>query len=221
MVLKTDNITRIFKCRHGPVMAIENISLEIREGEFVAITGPSGSGKSTLLTALGGMNRPDSGAVLWDSQSIYTWSSGERARWRGAEVGFVFQVFNLIPYLNVYENVRAGLTLSGRCMTDRESVDRILDELELSGKKKHSPTELSVGQRQCVALARALVKKPRIILADEPTGNLDRETGRSVMDLIGKQHSAGTTVVVITHDPEIARYAQRTVRMVKGRIEDS
>ena len=218
MVLKAENITKKFKRRHGTVLALDKVTVEIQEGEFVCIVGPSGSGKSTLLMALGGMSRPDDGAVLWGNQSIYDWRTGKRSQWRGSDIGFVFQVFNLIPYLTVYENVSVGLTLADLGPQDRKNIDAILDELDLAGRKDHTPAELSVGQMQRVALARALIKKPRLLLADEPTGNLDAEAGRGVLDIIKRQHAAGSAVVIITHDPSIANYAQRTVRIIEGRI---
>jgi putative ABC transport system ATP-binding protein len=220
-MLKATSISRIFKRKHGMVKALDNASIEIKEGEFVSITGPSGSGKSTLLLALGGMSHPDEGAVSWDGQSIYDWDVTTRARWRGTNVGFVFQSFNLVPYLTVYENVSVGLSLSGNGSKSMQNVDSILEEVDLSARKDHLPSELSIGQQQRVALARALVKKPRLILADEPTGNLDPETGKEVMDIIKRQHSAGTTVVMITHDPNIANLAGRKIRIVDGKIADN
>ncbi|MBN1579007.1 MAG: ABC transporter ATP-binding protein [Chitinispirillaceae bacterium] len=221
MVLKAENITKTFRRRHGAVVALDKVSLEIQEGEFVGVVGPSGSGKSTLLATLGGMNSPDEGVVLWGNQSIYDWNVKKRAQWRGADIGFVFQVFNLIPYLSVYENISVGLALSDKDTKARESIARILDELDLAGQKDHTPAELSVGQQQRVALARALIKKPRFILADEPTGNLDPDTGRGVMNIIKLQHAAGTTVVMITHDRAVAEYAQRTIKIVDGRIDNT
>jgi putative ABC transport system ATP-binding protein len=220
-MLKATNISRIFKRKHGTVNALSNVSVEIRKGEFVSIIGPSGSGKSTLLLALGGMSHPDEGAVSWDGQSIYDWDVTTRARWRGTNVGFVFQSFNLVPYLTVYENVSVGLSLSGNGSKSMQSVDSILEEVDLTARKDHLPSELSIGQQQRVALARALVKKPRLILADEPTGNLDPETGKEVVDIIKRQHVTGTTVVMITHDPNIAHMAERKIRIVDGKIADT
>lgn len=217
-MLKTNTISRIFKRKHGTVKALDNASIEIQEGEFVSIIGPSGSGKSTLLLALGGMSHPDKGTVVWNDQSIYDWNVRTRSQWRGQNVGFVFQSFNLVPYLTVYENVSVGLVLANNGSKDFQSVDSLLDELDLSERKDHLPSELSVGQQQRVALARALVKKPRLILADEPTGNLDPDTGKEVMDIIKRQHATGTTVVMITHDPAIAKMAQRTIKIVEGKI---
>ena len=217
-MLKTHNISRIFKRKHGTVNALSNVSVEIQEGEFVSIIGPSGSGKSTLLLALGGMSKPNEGSVFWNDQSIYDWDIKKRSQWRGTSVGFVFQSFNLVPYLTVYENVSVGLSLANNGSINNRSIDSILAEVELTDRKDHLPSELSVGQQQRVALARALVKKPRLILADEPTGNLDPDTGKEVINIIKRQHASGTTVIMITHDPNIAKMAQRNIRIVEGKI---
>ncbi len=219
-MLKATAVSRIFKRKHGTVKALDNATLEIKEGEFVGITGPSGSGKSTLLLALGGMSHPDRGTVQWSGQSIYDWDVSTRSQWRGTSVGFVFQSFNLVPYLNVFENVSVGLSLAHGETADSKRIDAILDEVDLGDRKDHVPSELSIGQQQRVALARALVKKPRLILADEPTGNLDPDTGKEVMEIIRRQHAGGTTVVMITHDPNIASTAQRTMRIVDGKIAE-
>jgi putative ABC transport system ATP-binding protein len=217
-MLKATGISRIFKRKHGTVKALDNASIEIREGEFVSIIGPSGSGKSTLLLALGGMSHPDEGTVFWNDQSIYGWDIAERSKWRGSNVGFVFQSFNLVPYLTVFENISVGLSLANNVSANSQSIAAILREVDLTERKDHLPSELSIGQQQRVALARALVKKPRLILADEPTGNLDPDTGMEVMEIIKRQHATGTTVVMITHDPNIARMAERTIKIVEGRI---
>jgi putative ABC transport system ATP-binding protein len=219
-MLKANKINRTFFRKHGSVQALSDVSLEIRKGEFVSIVGPSGSGKSTLLLALGGMSHPSTGTVLWDEQSIYDWSVKKRSQWRGSSVGFVFQSFNLVPYLTVFENVSVGLSLANDRSMNNQSIDKILEEVDLTARKGHLPSELSVGQQQRVALARALVKKPSLILADEPTGNLDPDTGKEVMDIIQRQHAVGTTVVMITHDPAIARLAARTVRIIEGKIAE-
>lgn len=220
-MLKATSISRIFKRKHGTVKALNNASVEINDGEFVGIIGPSGSGKSTLLLALGGMSHPDEGAVSWEGQLIYDWDVTTRARWRGTNVGFVFQSFNLIPYLTVYENVGVGLSLANNGLKNNLNVDSILEEVDLTSRKDHLPSELSIGQQQRVALARAVVKRPRLILADEPTGNLDPDTGKDVMDIIKRQHAAGTTVVMITHDPNIAKMAERKIRIVDGKIVEN
>lgn len=217
-MLKAIAVSRIFKRKHGTIKALDNATLEIKEGEFVSIIGPSGSGKSTLLLALGGMSHPDQGSVQWNEQSIYDWDVTKRSQWRGTSVGFVFQSFNLVPYLTVYENVSIGLALANKGTADNQSIDGILSDVNLTDRKDHLPSELSIGQQQRVALARALVKRPRIILADEPTGNLDPDTGKEVMDILKRQHAAGTTVVMITHDPINANLAQRIIKIVDGKI---
>lgn len=217
-MLKAENITKSFARKHGPVTALDHVSIEIMDGEFVAIVGPSGSGKSTLLLALGGMSAPSEGTVAYNNKSIYKWGITERAKWRATQVGFVFQAFNLIPYLTVYENVSAGFALSGEKNVTGPRIIPLLEKMKLADRKDHLPSELSVGQQQRVALARALVKNPAILLADEPTGNLDPETGMEVMEIIKNQHNSGKTVVIITHDPNIARLAKRSVRIVDGKI---
>jgi putative ABC transport system ATP-binding protein len=217
-MLKADKISKIFKRKHGTVKALDNASVEIKEGEFLSIIGPSGSGKSTLLLALGGMSHPNEGTVLWNNQSIYDWDVTKRSQWRGTGVGFVFQSFNLVPYLTVWENVSVGLSLANNGSANSRSIDEILEDVDLTDRKDHLPSELSIGQQQRVALARALVKNPRIIFADEPTGNLDPDTGGQVMEIIKQQHMSGKTVIVITHDPHIARIAQRRIRLVDGKI---
>lgn len=217
-MLNATNISRIFKRKHGVIKALDNVSVEIGVGEFVCIIGPSGSGKSTLLLTLGGMNHPDEGSVYWNEAPIYQWNLARRSLWRATSVGFVFQSFNLVPYLTVYENVSVGLSLANNGQEEKESIDTILEQVELSDRKDHLPSELSIGQQQRVALARALVKQPCLILADEPTGNLDPDTGKEVMDIIRQKHASGTTVVMITHDPSIAKMAQRTIKMVDGKV---
>jgi len=161
---------------------------------------------------------PDQGTVKWNEQSIYDWDVTKRSQWRGTSVGFVFQSFNLVPYLTVYENVSVGLSLANNGTAVNETIDAILEQVDLTARKDHLPSELSIGQQQRVALARALVKKPRLILADEPTGNLDPDTGKEVMEIIKRQHKSGTTVVMITHDPNIAQMAQRIIKIVDGKI---
>lgn len=217
-MIHAENITKTFIRKHGPVTALDHVSLSIREGEFIAIVGPSGSGKSTLLLALGGMSAPSGGAVAYNNNAIYKWNIKERAAWRAKHVGFVFQSFNLIPYLTVYENVSAGLSLSGEKNVTESKILPILERIKIADRKDHLPSELSVGQQQRVALARALVKNPRIIFADEPTGNLDPDTGREVMNIIKQQHTSGMTVVMITHDPNIAQMAERIVKIVDGKV---
>ncbi|MCF7919580.1 MAG: ABC transporter ATP-binding protein [Candidatus Cloacimonetes bacterium] len=217
-MLQAEYITKTFKRKHGEVIALDQVSLKIEKGEFIAITGPSGSGKSTLLLALGGMSSPSKGAVLFEKNSVYNWDVNKRAKWRASQIGFVFQSFNLIPYLTVYENVGAGLALAGEKNISDALIIPLLEQMKIADRKDHLPSELSVGQQQRVALARALIKNPNIIFADEPTGNLDPETGKEIMQIITKQHQEGRTVVVITHDPQVAHAAGRIIRIAEGRI---
>jgi putative ABC transport system ATP-binding protein len=217
-MLKANNIRKTFSHRHGKVTALCDINLEIADGEFFSITGPSGSGKSTLLLALGGMSGPNEGKVLWNDESIFDWELKRRAQWRAGTVGFVFQTFNLIPYLTVYENVSLAMSLSDPGNDKREPILSILDRMKLSNRLDHLPSELSIGQQQRVALARALVKNPQVILADEPTGNLDPETAGEILEIFKAINREGKTVVLITHDPKIAQMTNRNVRIVDGKI---
>lgn len=218
-MLKAENISKTFVHRHNNVTGLKNISLEINKGEFVSITGPSGSGKSTLLLTLGGMSAPTEGKILWNDESVYHWDQAKRASWRGKTIGFVFQTFNLIPYLSVLENVRISLKLSGNgAASDSTEILELLEMMKLSDRLQHNPKELSVGQQQRVALARALVKNPQVILADEPTGNLDPDTASEILALLQAMNKEGKTIVLVTHDPHIAKLAQRNVRIVDGEI---
>ena len=218
-MLKAENISKTFVHRHNNVTGLKNISLEINKGEFVSITGPSGSGKSTLLLTLGGMSAPTEGKILWNYESVYHWDQAKRASWRGKTIGFVFQTFNLIPYLTVFENVSISLKFSGNgAASDSPDILALLEKMKLSDRLQHNPKELSVGQQQRVALARALVKNPQVILADEPTGNLDPETASEILALLQAMNNEGKTIVLVTHDPRIAKLAQRNVQIVDGEI---
>ncbi|HLP57439.1 MAG TPA: ABC transporter ATP-binding protein [Candidatus Deferrimicrobium sp.] len=218
MILKTELATKRFIQKHGEVMALKDVSIEINQGEFVSITGPSGSGKSTLLLMIGGMSTPTQGQVYWENEPIYQWKIKERAQWRAKRVGFVFQSFNLIPYLTVFENVSIAMRLANDFAIAKERTLQILSEMKLSDRLHHLSGELSVGQQQRVALARALIKNPEIILADEPTGNLDPDTAAEVLGILKKLHNEGKTIILITHDPHIAKMTQRTIRIVNGEI---
>jgi len=219
-MLTLTNIGKRFKKKHGAVDAVHGLTMSVEKGEFISITGPSGSGKSTLLLMLGGMTTPTSGTVKWNDCSLYDMTPTERAAWRETTVGFIFQAFNLIPYLNVRENVGLALNLTGNHPADAEKrIDAILEKVGLTDRQDHLPNELSIGQQQRVALARALVKAPTLILADEPTGNLDRDTAAEVLTILKELNRDGKTVILITHDPSIAQMAKRTIRIVEGRIK--
>jgi putative ABC transport system ATP-binding protein len=218
-MLKAEGVSQKFTARHEPVLALNNISLEIKDGEFLSVKGPSGSGKSTLLLTLGGMRAPTQGRVLWDNNSVYDWKIPRRSEWRAQKVGFVFQTFNLIPYLNVFENISIAVELSGNKGIDASNIKKVLDRMALSNRLKHMPNELSVGQQQRVALARALVKNPQIILADEPTGNLDPHASSEILNILIEENKKGKTVVLVTHNPDLAEKANRNITIVDGAID--
>ncbi len=218
MTLKTELVTKRFAQKHGEVMALKDVSIEINKGEFVSVTGPSGSGKSTLLLMLGGMSTPTKGQVYWENEPIYQWNIKERAQWRAKKVGFVFQSFNLVPYLTVIENVSIAMRFSNDFSNGKERILQILSDMKLSDRLHHLSSELSVGEQQRVALARALIKNPEILFADEPTGNLDPDTAADVLAVFKKLNKEGKTIILITHDPNIAKMTQRTIRIVNGEI---
>jgi putative ABC transport system ATP-binding protein len=210
--------------RQGPniIAAVDEVDVCIDEGDFVAITGPSGSGKSTLLTLLGGLDRPSSGEVLFDSVDLARQSDHQLTLLRRHAFGFIFQQFNLIPTLTALENVEAGMAPLGmKSRPRRDAARQLLEEVGLSGRVRHLPSQLSGGEQQRVAIARALAKNPRVLLADEPTGNLDSKIGAEIMELIALfSERRGQTVVLVTHDAEASRYASRTIRMRDGRLLD-
>lgn len=218
MALRTESVTKRFAQKHGEVLALKDVSIEINKGEFVGITGPSGSGKSTLLLMLGGMSTPTHGQVYWENEPVYRWKIKERAQWRAKKVGFVFQSFNLVPYLTVLENVGIGLRLANDFSRAKERIRQVLSDMKLSDRMHHLSSELSVGQQQRVAVARALIKNPEILFADEPTGNLDPETAADVLAVLKKLNKEGKTIILITHDPNIAKMTQRIIRIVEGEI---
>lgn len=207
----------IAKC-YGETMALDDTDLDIAAGEYVVLLGPSGSGKTTLLGLLAGLDRPSSGKVVLDGQDLTQLTEDGLARFRGARVGFVFQSFHLLPTLTARENVQVPLELQGE---DGEArADELLARVGLGGREHHYPAQLSGGEQQRVALARAFVTRPAVLLADEPTGNLDGETGQAVMELLfGLQARHGTTLVLISHDREIVRQCERVVRMADGRLD--
>ena len=219
-MLRLEAISKIYR-RPGsqPVKALEDVTLTIAQGEFVAIGGPSGSGKSTLLFTMGGLMHPTSGDVRLGDTLVYDLYPAERSELRLRQIGFVFQSFNLIPYLTAIENVALPARLAGkRAEASIEAARDLLGQVGLATRLLHRPAELSVGERQRVAIARALVNAPKVLLADEPTGNLDGGNADEVMSILAKLNAAGLTVVVVTHDPAVAERATRTVRLVSGRV---
>jgi putative ABC transport system ATP-binding protein len=216
----TKDIWKIYKLGKEEVQALRGISLQIRKNEFVAIMGPSGSGKSTLLNILGCLDTPTSGQYFLNGKEVSQLTDEELALIRNKEIGFVFQVFNLLPNVDAYHNVELPLIYNGTPKKERrERVISALQMVELAHRMKHKPSELSGGERQRVAIARALVNNPSIILADEPTGNLDSRAGAEILNLFEKLHSLGNTIVIVTHDPNIAERAKRIIYLKDGEIE--
>ncbi|NQT83687.1 ABC transporter ATP-binding protein [bacterium] len=216
-MIELQNVSKVYAGQDGEVRALDHVNLSIQRGEFVVIRGPSGSGKSTLLLTAGGLVRPTEGKVVVDGKDIYTLSSRERASFRGGNIGFVFQMFHLLPYLNVLENVLVP-TISGARKSDRTEAAELLQRLKMSDRLHHRPSQLSTGQRQRVAIARALLNRPRVILADEPTGNLDPDNAAEVLDYLTEFHKAGGTVLLVTHEQYADEYAQRIVLLQNGKI---
>jgi putative ABC transport system ATP-binding protein len=220
--MRLEAVSKSYRHRGHTVAALDNASLEIVPGDFVAVVGPSGSGKSTLLLVLGGMLSPSAGKVFLNGHSLYELSPNQRAELRRQKVGFVFQTFNLVPYLTALENVQIPLFLAGLDgPAQKERAATLLERVGLGDRLDHKPAELSIGQQQRVALARVMANEPEIILADEPTGNLDPETGGQILDLLEEMNREGRTVVMVTHDPRAAARAKRTLRLHDGRISSA
>jgi putative ABC transport system ATP-binding protein len=218
-LIKMQGVTKVFFTDELETHALDSIDLEIKKGEYLAIAGPSGCGKSTLLAILGLLDSPTEGDYLLNGQPVSTLKLGDRSRIRNREIGFIFQAFNLIGELTVYENVELPLTYRGMASAERkEKVQHALERVEMAHRAKHYPAQLSGGQQQRVAVARALVGEPMILLADEPTGNLDSKNGDSVMDLLRDIHQSGATICMVTHDPRYTNHAERTVHLFDGRI---
>ena len=218
-LIRMETVSKVFVTDEVETRALENIDLEVERGEYISISGPSGCGKSTLLAILGLLDSPSAGTYILNGRPVQNLSLTERARIRNREIGFVFQAFNLIGDLTVYENVE--LPLSYRGMGNAERKQRTLEALERVGmahRNKHYPAQLSGGQQQRVAVARALAGEPSILLADEPTGNLDSANGEAVMELLTDLHKSGATICMVTHDPRYARYADRSIELFDGRI---
>jgi putative ABC transport system ATP-binding protein len=218
-MLKTYQIRKVYKTGRIALEALCGVDLEIRDGEFVAIMGPSGSGKSTLMNILGCLDRPSSGSYMLDGREVGKLRDDELADVRSRKVGFVFQTFNLLPRATAHKNVELPMLYAGMGWRERRTKARqALESVGLLDWSHHKPNELSGGQQQRVAIARALVNNPAILLADEPTGNLDSKSGAEIMDVLANLHRSGTTVVMITHDPNIAQRAERIVRLLDGLI---
>jgi len=221
-VVSLQGLTKKFVTDEIETHALSEVSLEIRRGDYISIAGPSGCGKSTLLSIIGLLDTPTEGAYVLNGRPVADLSAGERARIRNREIGFIFQSFNLIGDLTVSENVELPLTYRGMSPADRKQrVVQALEDVGMAHRAKHLPSQLSGGQQQRVAVARAIAGDPSLLLADEPTGNLDSKSGESVMDLLHRIHENGATICIVTHDPRYARHAQRSINLFDGRIVDS
>ena len=218
-LLRLDGVTKVFVTDEVETHALSGIHLDIMKGEYISIAGPSGCGKSTLLAILGLLDSPSEGSYTLNNHPVQGLKMAERARIRNREIGFIFQAFNLIGDLTVYENVELPLTYRGMPSAERKKrVHEALERVGMSHRVKHYPSQLSGGQQQRVAVARALGGDPSILLADEPTGNLDSANGEQVMDLLRELHRSGSTICIVTHDPRYARYADRSVHLFDGRV---
>ncbi len=218
-MIKVTNLCKVFRTEEIETTALDNVSFEISDGEFVAVMGPSGCGKSTLLNILGLLDNPTSGSYELLGQEVSRLREKDRTRFRKGNIGFVFQSFNLIDELNVFENVELPLRYLNISASERKQrVNDILKRMNISHRAKHFPQQLSGGQQQRVAIARAVISNPKLILADEPTGNLDSKNGKEVMDLLSELNREGTTIVMVTHSQKDAAVAQRTIDLFDGRI---
>ena len=221
-MIKTEKLQKIFRTEDVETWALHDVTLEIKEGEFVAIMGPSGCGKSTLLNILGLLDNPTNGTYQLNGTDVSKFSEAERTNLRKGVIGFVFQSFNLIDELNVYENIELPLLYMGVPKEERKQrVEEAMKRMDIAHRVKHFPQQLSGGQQQRVAIARAVVANPKIILADEPTGNLDSKNGKEVMDLLTQLNKEGTTVVMVTHSQHDAGYATRIINLFDGQVVNS
>jgi len=218
-LIETVDLWKTYVMGTEEIHALRGVSVQIERGEYVAIMGPSGSGKSTLMNLIGCLDTPSRGSYLLNEKQVSQMNDNELARIRNEEIGFVFQTFNLLPRATALHNVELPLVYAGVPSKDRlERAKAALDKVELASRMTHRPNELSGGQRQRVAIARALVNNPSILLADEPTGNLDSKSGEAVMDLLKELHAVGATICMVTHDPRYATYADRAVQLFDGRL---
>ncbi|ANH66413.1 ABC transporter ATP-binding protein [Mitsuaria sp. 7] len=220
-MLKMQSLSKVYRTEMIETYALREFNLDVREGEFVAVTGPSGSGKTTFLTIAGLLEAFTGGRYQLDGVDVSGMDDTQRSRMRNEKIGFIFQAFNLIPDLNVLDNIEVPLRYRGMKAAERQQRARdALARVGLSARERHYPAELSGGQQQRVAIARALAGSPRLLLADEPTGNLDSAMARSVMDLLEELHRDGATIVMVTHDPQLAARAQRNVHVIDGQVVD-
>lgn len=220
-MIKLENIKKVFRTEEVETWALREVNLEVKEGEFVAIMGPSGCGKSTLLNILGLLDNPSEGTYTLNGRDVSKLKENDRTDIRKGTIGFVFQSFNLIDELNVYENIELPLLYMNTPNKERkERIEAVMDRMAISHRRKHFPNQLSGGQQQRVAIARAVLPNPKIILADEPTGNLDSKNGKEVMNLLSELNKEGTTIIMVTHSQHDAAYADRIINLYDGQIVD-
>lgn len=220
-MIKTNSLTKVFRTEEVETTALNKVTIEVKEGEYVAVMGPSGCGKSTLLNILGLLDNPTSGSYIFNGTEVANLKERDRTMFRKGNIGFVFQSFNLIDELNVYENVELPLIyLKMKSGERKKMVEDVLERMKISHRAKHFPQQLSGGQQQRVAIARAVVANPKLILADEPTGNLDSTTSQEIMGVLVEIHRAGNTIILVTHEEDIARYAHRIIRLMDGQVSD-
>ena len=220
VIIETHDISKVYRMGAETIHALKSVSIKISKGEYVAFMGPSGSGKSTLMNIIGCLDTPTGGQYILNGQDVSNMTDNELAEVRNKEIGFVFQTFNLLPRQSSLENVALPLIYAGYGKSQREEkAQQALESVGLGNRGKHKPNELSGGQRQRVAIARALINDPSIILADEPTGNLDTKTSYEIMELFENLHAKGNTIIMVTHEEDIARYAHRIVRLRDGLVE--
>jgi putative ABC transport system ATP-binding protein len=219
-LIRAENLWKIYKLEKTEVKALQGVSFTVRPNEFLAIMGPSGSGKSTLMNLIGCLDTPSEGEYFLKGKLVSSMSENELAHVRNSEIGFVFQVFNLLPRATAFRNIELPLIYKGMKKQEREvKVRQALEMVEMGQRMNHRPPELSGGERQRVAIARALVNEPSILLADEPTGNLDSKTGAEILSLFNKLHARGNTIIIVTHDKDVANRAERIIHLLDGRID--
>jgi putative ABC transport system ATP-binding protein len=220
MALEIKNVTKVYQMGNEKVEALRGISLSLVDNEYLAIMGPSGSGKSTLMNIIGCLDTPTSGSYFLEGQDVSKLNGDQLAEIRNQKIGFIFQTFNLLPRADIFHNVELPMIYSGYSTSKRKKMaEEAIEEVGLTDRLNHKPSELSGGQRQRVAIARALVNSPSIILADEPTGNLDSKTGKEIMEILDKLHAAGNTIILVTHENDVAMHAHRILKLKDGLIE--
>ena len=219
VVMRLEQVNKVYEMGDSKLYALKDVDLSIKKGEFMSVLGPSGSGKSTLLHILGLLDEPTSGEIYLDGVEVHKLDERERAHLRGRKIGFIFQMFNLIPSLTVLENVTLPALIYERSPSESEAkAMQVLNGIGMGERMRHYPSQLSGGQRQRVAIARALINDPEIILADEPTGNLDSKTGSEVLSMFHTLHEKGKTIIIVTHDANVAKITHRTIRVVDGKV---